>query len=1465
MTNLKTNIMILDGVIIQSEKASDRLNKIKKGLDETPVNWSDQVGNIRDLCETLSGLMIYYLSSQDKSIVNNLIGDNHVHSFNIMLLESFYEQGLSFTKEEWGKEKEKKKYFSVSIFSGLENFTLVSASTHSADSRTTEENSENSAPVFIEIANKIKTVLENIAKKTEENVEIQKKITSLIGNWDEVLKIAERKRWQVGAFATEIKNQNLFLDDPDRRYILFAPDEEELDEYCKLLLFRAHWHILIDPKENDAENSLLTYADTKHHSRYQPIISDQSPKCDNVNKIYWFFAKPYATLKNLLSEKESCSDNVSYIIIDAISNKKDSVSILKKIIESSLCYNGYQSFNEHFLLISLNNSDSLSNNRLNDFWKEEDDDGYKLESNHLVSFKETLQDYLKAVDAYDHFPKETKYNSSLESLKELDSDTINSYKGAGVEIMIKDNYTPPTNKDFYCGYPISYHELGLDYYIKCYDEDRYNSYLDSIKNAESDSLFKIHHDSGAGGTSFARRLAYDLSTKKGIICLFVSKCEQITKDYLRKISNKNNNKKIIVFFEEKDITDSNYFNNLAYVSRSGGHNFVFVKIAHVHGKPFSNNSDANRCFYICNTLTKEDAHRFNEKYKNVFLGKGKNGEKIEQLHDDFHEIIETGDEAIYLYEFPYAYSESYGIGINPPEAPKFIKDLYEKLDDGNRELAKYIAMVNFYTSMGMSGSLFSELENKSNRNREELRRLFKIIPRSDGNGREWFPKYAAFADLILKSCDSNYKGHLTEIVCPFIEWLPNNISEDTKKVLDNLFTQRDFENQQGDYNDTQDEFSNEASSKKFTRLISDVLNNSPEDGKSDNVIKIFDELVKKFPYSHYYAHYARFLFEWANEKEVSQNSLYFEKALEYIEKAKSCYDYKKEDDVLWHVEGMFYRRKLQAIRRELKEKPKEKEIDESLIFENVEKAEECFTNANEINPASPYGLTALGFLYADAIECKKLLSSEENKYNFLNDTYTKYYEYRVRMNEVIGLLRAIDIQNDDKAFDQYIKLVRKLAEFYNHNIEGQIKLLNKRLQETDNEDTKRYLYKTIVDSYIINTQANYKSRGINHQLSIDDTYKALANSGEYNAIVNVLNILKSKKDLNAYQHLFGFARAKGKRFKETLSLLREWRDAAGKSQESPETMRSRLNANFYLGISYACLAMFGEKEYIDYNQEANKCFEETYSLGSKLNAHLFKNRYCLSDDESTLDNWNCILNSKKFLNKEKDFSDNCLRVNAIIKQVQDTKGKACIGSFKELTFNSKDYTQDDIDKTELSNAVVVFTYASVGLKSFQQNKSKCNNNNDTVPTTNTSSLEPSENMVLPIGDNDNAKGTIEGLKIMGKIDLKDYGRSRFSPKRNPITTQQIAVEPLKHEDGIQLIQEHKAYQGLWKTGRKIKPIPNLRASNGGILQYIHVDKYSPLPSDLSEDESKVQFEVKIKPKSNGQIYYYAINIENITE
>lgn len=1056
----------------------------------------------------------------------------------------------------------------------------------------------------------------------------------------------------------------------------------------------------------------------------------------------------------------------------------------------------------------------------------------------------TLADFLRFVNEKTS-SKETSLSCCQSTLKTIafSEEDLGIYNEAGINIFMPRSLSSKNEVgDFYAGSEISWKELELDYDIK---RDKYvafkNRISELIRKAPNNTLeYKLKHNPGAGATTMTRRLAYDLYNQcnaegNDFVCIpvFLDEYNSNTIQYLNKLSEEMDNRFIVAIIDSGNISEESFgmlYRNMSKHNRK----VLFLRLFRTGQKNINGGDNTTT---LPSNLSEEEIELFFTKYKERATAIGQN--KFPSSKTDLRSELEVVDFPLLLNsnttkgELLFNYAEEY---INKSH-----------FSDELKRFCGFVAFANYYGEKPLNQNLVENLYNPSDiaksSNVKEIKNALEkmLLCTEDKSGRPdgyWRPRFSAFCEPILQAVwGKKWKSKLLNISKEFIEECSNMGSMIGKKDADMLHAMYILRRGSN--------FKNVDNKTKFSKLIEDVLNvGFPPDS-------IYERLIEAYPNdTAYMGHFGRYLFEKTySEKDTKSDDGQYDKAEKYICRAIET---SPGVDDNYHILGMLYLRKIQALGKELAALKNEVGFDyddiELRMLGWADKAKYGFETSQGLNPASPYGYTAICVLYKVCLEFAQKLKGSED-FSFC-DEEEKYMEISELLNNSLSQLGNIC-----QAYEDSVDYMKQSRIIYENIKDFQYKMLGKASEavehyrnlykQTEDKQKKTFYGKQQIEAMLYN-----RTQGLKEEKRRYYTAFAMGKlkGKDRNEIGEVLKFLRWQGDVSCYENLFWFKMSSTDEFNfdDAIELLHEWLSLC-ENNDRPQS--GKLKAIFYLAVCYSAMAINSEKLCNEYVEQAKKYFEEATKLADRFEINSINSLAFLGEENDV----HCIL-----LPSQQDARK---MVKARIEKIDGKKGYAIIpncGPKLEAFFSNKDNKYDslrDERKTYITGSVgfrydglrIYDTYTETDLTLEELAETVKEEEVETAP------INDDKEQETPVSQTETTKSVGAsvkdtsvslGVKVVGKIDLE---------KLQANTSRKV---------------KHNVNTGIDKNGTFVGKIDAKRINVWAGGKPYYIDKkgegfkfgWSPNEYDYAENE-EVYFEKKEGPNyKKGGTFTYAINV-----
>lgn len=493
--------------------------------------------------------------------------------------------------------------------------------------------------------------------------------------------------------------------------------------------------------------------------------------------------------------------------------------------------------------------------------------------------------------------------------------------------------------------------------------------------------FNLYHWPGAGGTTVARRVAWDLRRRYPTVLLKrVTLGETVGR--FRKLFQLTA-QSILAIIEGTD-TIPDKIDQLYTEVRAEQIPVVFLSVLRRYRIP----QGSERSIFLGSNLTLSESHRFAEAYKKFAPN------RVNQLQ----EIV---DKSLINERTPFHFALT-AFGKNYIGLSKYVSARLETATQAQREIITFLALAYYYGHKAVFPQFFAAHLGQRESRPVQLEKILGELQLEllvKDNDSKWRPAHQLIAREILQIVLSGnseekrvWKTSLSTWSLEFIKasckgTLPTN--DELVDLLRRIFVLRDEHDLLG---------TESAGAPRFAQLIEDIPN--PE-----GQLSIFKELVDIFPYeSHFWGHLGRFYSIVMDEPT---------KALEALNKA---IELSSQDPVLHHMKGMCYRKLAYGLIREVDRQ--QKDFDEQELRETVEKAKEAFDVARSLEPDSEHAHVSPVQLLLRVLDFGFKVSGETSRAEFLISKQSTWY--REQLDEIENLLEQVKNLREGERPSRYV-------------------------------------------------------------------------------------------------------------------------------------------------------------------------------------------------------------------------------------------------------------------------------------------------------------------------------------------------------------------------------------------------------------------------------------------------------------
>ncbi|WP_343660833.1 hypothetical protein [Chryseobacterium sp.] len=756
------------------------------------------------------------------------------------------------------------------------------------------------------------------------------------------------------------------------QYIFVSPENLADDIYTVEAFSKLPWRLVIDfnPKSDEIETGLLhTFNRIIGSGKKKTFTINDKADFDTKFPHYWYMANgqgsipSIADFKSWKSKYKRLSENLYQKFIEG--SRVSSRIVIFVNIEPLFAEYIIDEFNrideENLRFILCSETESYENI----FEKFDNVEALRISANeisegvnNLLSF--TNKHELNLKYPIPHLKEDKKVYLSVTQ------DHYDYLSSMGIELIFKgiESSIPSDEKySFYRGSTITWRDLSEQ-------KDIIRNSLESIQKRlgsklQENKLQEIHliHEAGAGGTTLARRIAYNFSTDYPTVVLKSYKHKK-TIDALRIIYDQytKGSIPILIVIESYEVKDS----NLLYRDLSNAKKNAIILIV---SRGVINNS-ADKKFVLKSQLEGNELNAFESTY--VLLAPEQK-ESIKNIPNRYK------DDPRYVTPVLYALN-AFGENYNGLES--YVNKSLQNITLEQKKFAAFLCIIYYYTQKSVPAEIFSSLFNvtRDKCNLNELlgkdNPLLEIL-HQEADTEEyyniWRPRYALVGEEAMKiilggGLDSkkNWKSNLANWLIDMIKYIRSNLEyldTDTAEIFNSLFIERIS-------------LDDDVKDKEFTKAINDLMD--PMNG-----VAIFEALTEAYPNEdHYHGHFARYLY--SNNVGIKD----YNRAI--IEAELSLITY-RDNSTLLHTLGMCYREKAENIIYTFEKQSVDIDIAEEEVKHLTEQACDIFDECIDVDPQNIYGYESQIRVILKTLDFGFKIHQASSKEMFITDSKNSWY------------------------------------------------------------------------------------------------------------------------------------------------------------------------------------------------------------------------------------------------------------------------------------------------------------------------------------------------------------------------------------------------------------------------------------------------------------------------------------------
>ncbi len=530
------------------------------------------------------------------------------------------------------------------------------------------------------------------------------------------------------------------------------------------------------------------------------------------------------------------------------------------------------------------------------------------------------------------------------------------------------------------------------------DREATSNILDQVKydlKSRTSVRYSLYHWPGAGGTTVARRVAWELHRQFPTVLLrHITPGETIGR--FRMLFNETE-QSIFAVVEGAEVTPD-HLEKLYTEVQAENIPVVFLIVSRRFEVPsFSVSKPSERTAFISQLLSRDESTKFADIYKRAAPERAGMLEMLRNRN--------LRERTPFIFALT-AFEENF-VGVS-----KFVQSRLEVATETQRDILKFIALVYFFAHRPLNVNIFA---TQLNQLKSQLLRLERRLgePQLEllvkEGSQKWRPIHQLIAEEIVVSTLAGegdrrvWWAGLSTLAIEFIKLCQDGSSvydDDLIETLRRIFIQKDEQELLGT------EKLDVGSPPKFARLIEEVRY---QDGQQ----LIFEQLVASFPQEpHFWGHLGRFY-------SIQKKS---EEALEAINEALRL---SPEDPLLHHMKGMCYCRIAFEKMSILWFKPQTEEEKKLLtdgeidIKEVIEDAKDSFGASRSLDPTSEHAYISQIQLLLRALDFGYSTSIFQKRTDFLISPGSVWY--RDQLDEATYLMDQLKMLREGERPSQLIK------------------------------------------------------------------------------------------------------------------------------------------------------------------------------------------------------------------------------------------------------------------------------------------------------------------------------------------------------------------------------------------------------------------------------------------------------------
>lgn len=964
---------------------------------------------------------------------------------------------------------------------------------------------------------------------------------------------------------------------------------------------------------------------------------------------------------------------------------------------------------------------------------------------------------------------------------------------------------------FCSGKKITWDELYADIDVKRFGYD--NFYKKIAENVKKGKMFDgyIKHSPCSGGTTVARRLAYDLMNKDTNVSskcyvVFLTELKSTSFEVFQKIKTFIEDTlpptRMLIIFIDRTISDDN-IENLKKNYISPTHKVSIVRIT------YGSIPKKDCCLTINDSLMPDEIPNFNRLYERLCTGIS--GMKLKNVID-FPLSVKNNSQSVddyvqgWMKEIDQEYQEEiqhFSILVSVASLYIYDYDRYVSTGFTDSIFEKKISIWNLVNVMSKSSQIAFE-------------KLFDI-EYNDENKRTGRirPRFSLFAKSIISKSNIG----IYDISKDYLEHISNWDATDKMKYIYDVFLKRpDFE---------MDEIQKISLNEKVSSFF------KSNECDSETILEVYKLLINYFPDDeNCLLSYSQFLYNKAyfEDKESHDGKPFIESENILLRLLEGRYG-KLFDSLIYQSLGVLYYRKIGVLRDILFGKDFDAFTLElyKCVLQYHNNCSEFCDKSTGLDPTSAYGLvTKAQMLKAVLNATQKYKQYKDWTFCEVDNIYQNMYlDYLDACSKIARFIpdEEGNIRTNYKLNDIYNKLDDFRKKLNGGEGKDFFDKYDKKLKSTTDEKLKIIygyrLYDTVISSKRKEIRASIDKLNDRYISRIEEATRYNARKGVSGAYEKLLNLMifNSRSDST---------------IEEAIELLKEW-------EKSTNSNAEHLWINYYFMVFYTVQILN--------NGYANEGLMKRYNEVREK-----ARKYCEAADQKEYDTYpylyykaseqglGCITE-----NKDSIIEDKANFVQGTIIDVSKSnrrRGKAKLDCGLEASFAAKDKKFDDADiNITRLEGIIGFRFNGLGLykQDIIMGTEVTDEKTEENSTQTEGSIETNKNESESSENSDLASGNIKP-RVVGYVNLSTI---KGKPKKMFATANSETIKNQKEE---------QEYEGLIVVEGRYKKI------KCDSFPYLLPIERCNL-NEFYEDD-KVIFLVKSRPqdKNPSKLYYFATDL-----